>query len=268
MEIAKMPGTNGRENGALINVRDIVKVYPNAANGVEALKGINLEVHEGEFLAIFGKSGAGKSTLINMITGIDSPDSGEVKIGGASIHSMSDDELTRWRGRNLGVVYQFFQLLPTLTLVENITLAMDFCDTYPLAKRSERALQLLDQVGIREHALKVPAKISGGQQQRVAIARALANDPDVIVADEPTGNLDSQTADDIYDLFSDLVSLGKTLVIVTHDQEIAERASRILEISDGRIISSKPILPPSNGRSAHEAIPSTNQVSQRTHAAL
>jgi putative ABC transport system ATP-binding protein len=123
-------------------------------------------------------------------------------------------------------------------------------------------------VGIREHALKVPAKISGGQQQRVAIARALANDPDVIVADEPTGNLDSQTADDIYDLFSDLVSLGKTLVIVTHDQEIAERASRILEISDGRIISSKPIVPPSNGRSAHEAIPSTNQVSQRTHAAL
>ena len=268
MEIAKTPGTNGRENGALINVRDIVKVYPNTANGVEALKGINLEVHEGEFLAIFGKSGAGKSTLINMITGIDSPDSGEVQIGGASVHSMSDDELTRWRGRSLGVVYQFFQLLPTLTLVENITLAMDFCDTYPLAKRSERAMQLLDQVGIREHAHKVPAKISGGQQQRVAIARALANDPDVIVADEPTGNLDSQTANDIYDLFSDLVSHGKTLVIVTHDQEIAERASRILEISDGCIISNKSIEAPSNGRSPHEGVPSSHRVSPRIRAAL
>lgn len=267
MEIATLSGKNGRENGALIKVKNLVKVYPNTANGVEALKGINLEVHEGDFIAIFGKSGAGKSTLINMITGIDSPDSGEVQIGGDSIHSMSDDELTRWRGRNLGVVYQFFQLLPTLTLVENITLAMDFCDTYPIAERSERALQLLDQVGIREHAHKVPSKISGGQQQRVAIARALANDPDVIVADEPTGNLDSQTADDIHDLFSDLVSLGKTLVIVTHDQEIAERASRILKISDGRIVSSKSNEAPSNGRSAHQAVPSPNLVSQRMHAA-
>ena len=145
---------------------------------------------------------------------------------------------------------------------------MDFCDTYPLAKRSERALQLLDQVGIREHAHKVPSKISGGQQQRVAIARALANDPDVIVADEPTGNLDSQTADDIYDLFSDLVSLGKTLVIVTHDQEIAERASRILEIADGRIISSRSNDAPANGRSTGEAAPSPNLTPQRIQAAL
>ena len=268
MEIAKISGTNGHENGTVIKVKDLVKVYPTAANGVEALKGINLEAHEGEFLAIFGKSGAGKSTLINMITGIDSPDSGEVQIGGVSIHSMSDDELTRWRGRNLGVVYQFFQLLPTLTLVENITLAMDFCGTYSLATRTERAMQLLDQVGIREHAHKVPSKISGGQQQRVAIARALANNPEVIVADEPTGNLDSQTADDIYDLFSDLVSLGKTLVIVTHDQEIAERASRILEISDGCIISNKSIVAPSNGRFAHDVTTSPNHVSPRIHTAL
>jgi putative ABC transport system ATP-binding protein len=221
MDGAKNPGMEEHDKDALIKVSNLVKIYPNAANGVEALKGINLEVHEGEFVAVFGKSGAGKSTLINMITGIDSPNSGEVKIGGIPIHAMSDDALTRWRGRNLGVVYQFFQLLPTLTLVENITLAMDFCNTYPLAQRNERAMQLLEQVGIGEHAHKVPSKISGGQQQRVAIARALANDPGLIVADEPTGNLDSQTTDEIYDLFADLVSLGKTLIVVTHDREIA-----------------------------------------------
>ena len=268
MDIATTPGTKEHENSALIKVSNLVKIYPNAVNGVEALKGIDLEIHEGEFLAVLGKSGAGKSTLINMITGIDSPNSGEVLIGGVSIHAMGDDALTRWRGRNLGVVYQFFQLLPTLTLVENITLAMDFCDTYPLAERGERAMQLLDQVGIGEHAHKVPSKISGGQQQRVAIARALANDPGVIVADEPTGNLDSQTADEVYDLFADLVSLGKTLVVVTHDHEIAERARRIVEIADGRIISSTANKTPSDGHSTHNMKPSPGHISPQIHAGL
>jgi putative ABC transport system ATP-binding protein len=261
MEVMDKSKSNGRKNGALIKVRNLVKVYLTPAGGVEALKEINLQVLKGEFLAVFGKSGAGKSTLINLITGIDSPTSGEVIIGGVSVHAMNDDALTRWRGRNLGVVYQFFQLLPSLSLVENITLAMDFCDTYPLAERSSRALQLLEEVGIREHAHKVPSKISGGQQQRVAIARALANDPDVIVADEPTGNLDSQTASDIYDLFFDLVAHGKTVVVVTHDHEIANRASRIVEISDGRIVGGRESETAGNDRVSRESASSMDHLS-------
>ncbi|NMC77733.1 MAG: ABC transporter ATP-binding protein, partial [Chloroflexi bacterium] len=181
-------------------------------------------------------SGAGKSTLVNMITGIDRPTSGEILIEGTSVHAMNEDQIARWRGKNMGVVFQFFQLLPTLNLIENITIVMDFCNTYPLAQRKDIALHLLEQVGLAEHAYKVPAKISGGQQQRVAIARAMANDPPLIVADEPTGNLDSRTATEIYDLFGQLVAQGKTFLVVSHDKEISRRASRVVRIADGQFV--------------------------------
>jgi ABC-type lipoprotein export system ATPase subunit len=200
------------------------------------LRGVELRVWPGEFVAVLGKSGAGKSTLINMISGIDRPTSGEVLIDGVSIHKMGDDKLARWRGKNLGVVFQFFQLLPSLSLIENITLAMDFSNQYPLAERRARALELLDQVGLADHACKVPSKISGGQQQRVAIARALANDPGLIVADEPTGNLDSHTAREIMNLFEGLVERGRTLLVVTHDRELSHRAGRVIEIEDGKVL--------------------------------
>ena len=219
----------------LIELRNLVKFYTTPAGDVPALRGINLHVDRGEYVIVIGKSGAGKSTLVNMITGIDRPTSGEVIIDDTPIHTLNEDQMARWRGLNLGVVFQFFQLLPTLNLIENITIPMDFCGKYSLKERKERALHLLDQVGIAEHAYKVPSKISGGQQQRVAIARALANDPSLIITDEPTGNLDSQTADEILDLFSNLVEQGKTLLMVTHDREIASRASRYVRIADGEL---------------------------------
>lgn len=227
--------TNG--NKKLITVRDLVKVYSSAAGDYEALHDIQLEVEAGEFVALYGKSGAGKSTLINMITGIDVPTAGEVIVDGVPLHVMNGDQLSRWRGEHMGIVFQFFQLIPSLTLVENITLPMDFRNTYEATERNERALALLEAVGIAEHAAKVPAKISGGQQQRVAIARALANDPKVIVADEPTGNLDSTTAAGILEVFSSLVAKGKTVIVATHDEEITHFASKIVEIADGTIIS-------------------------------
>jgi putative ABC transport system ATP-binding protein len=226
----------GQDNHHLIELRNVVKYYKTPAGDFPALKGINLQVGRGEFVAVYGKSGAGKSTMINLITGIDNPTSGEIVIDNTPLHTLNEDQRSRWRGRNLGIVFQFFQLLPALTLIENITLTMDFCNTYPLKERKARALQLLDRVGIAQHAYKTPSKISGGQQQRVAIARALANDPPVIVADEPTGNLDSRTAHEIFDLFSSLVEHGKTLLVVTHDKEIASRATRIIEMSDGTIV--------------------------------
>ena len=219
-----------------IEARQVVKVYKTAAGDFTALKGVDLHIGHGEFAAVYGKSGAGKSTLINLICGIDRPTSGEIIVDGTPIHHLHEDQRARWRGLNLGVVFQFFQLLPSLTLIENITLVMDFNNTYPLRERKERALLLLKQVGIAEHAYKIPSRISGGQQQRVAIARALANDPPVIVADEPTGNLDSRTAHEIFDLFSSLIEQGKTLFVVTHDKEIAHRATRIIEMADGEIV--------------------------------
>ena len=220
----------------LIEVHDLYKYYQTPAGDYPALKGINLQVERGEFLTVVGKSGAGKSTLVNMLTCIDSPSSGDVYFEGKPVHVLSEDQKARWRGKNLGVVFQFFQLLPSLNLIENITLAMDFNNTYSLRERHERALHLLEQVGIAEHAYKVPAKISGGQQQRMAIARALANDPPMVVADEPTGNLDSSTAGEVFDLFDSLLDQGKTLLVVTHDKEIAARATRRIEISDGEIL--------------------------------
>ena len=225
----------------LIEMRDVVKVYSTAAGEFDALKGVNMQVGAGEFVGIVGKSGAGKSTLLNMITGVDNLTSGEVIVNSngssVSIHKMSEDEVALWRGQTLGVVFQSFQLLPMLTLIENITLPMDLCGVYNPKQSRERALELLRLVEIEEHADKLPAFISGGQQQRVAIARALANDPPVLVADEPTGSLDSVTADHIFEVFEHLVTeQGKTIVMVTHDQSLAPRFTRTLGIVDGEII--------------------------------
>ncbi len=220
---------------SLIDLRRLVKTYHTPAGDFPALKGINLNVGSGEFVTVVGKSGSGKTTLINMITGIDKPTSGEIIINNAPIHTMNEDQIAQWRGRTMGVVFQFFQLLPTLSVVENVMIPMDFCNTYPLSERRERAMHLLDLVDIAENADKLPSEVSGGQQQRAAIARALANDPPIIAADEPTGNLDSRTSDAIFQVFQDLVDHGKTLLMVTHDNDLAERGSRQIVFSDGVI---------------------------------
>jgi len=225
----------------IIKVRDVVKVYSNESGGYPALKGVNFDVYPGDFLGVIGKSGAGKSTLLNMITGVDHLTSGEVVVNSTrndvSVHTLNEDDLALWRGKTMGVVFQSFQLLPMLTLLENVILPMDLCGNYnPRASRI-KALELLELVEIEEHANKLPAFISGGQQQRVAIARALANDPAIIVADEPTGSLDSITADHIFDVFEHLVVRGKTIIMVTHDNGLAPRFTRHIAISDGEIIS-------------------------------
>lgn len=220
----------------LIDVRNVVKVFDSPAGPFRALKGVNLRVNAGEFVGIIGKSGSGKSTLINMITGIDRPTSGEVLVGGTTVHGLTEGQLAVWRGRNLGVVFQFFQLLPTLTVLENVMLPMDFCRMYPSRERPQRALRLLEQVGLAEAAHKLPAQLSGGQQQRAAIARALANDPPILAADEPTGNLDSKTADAVFRLFEGLVAAGKTILMVTHDVDLARRVSRAVMVADGEIV--------------------------------
>jgi ABC-type lipoprotein export system ATPase subunit len=225
----------------LVEMRNVTKLYTTAAGEFRALKGINLQVGRSEFIGVVGKSGAGKSTLMNMITGVDHLTSGEVIVnaGGSpvSIHEMREDEMASWRGRTLGVVYQSFQLLPMLTLVENIMLPMDLSGTFNLKDSRERALELLRLVEIEGHAEKYPSQISGGQQQRVAIARALANDPPILVADEPTGSLDSVTAEHIFEVFEHLVSeQGKTIIMVTHDKSLALRFTRTLEILDGELM--------------------------------
>ncbi|HEY3344309.1 MAG TPA: ABC transporter ATP-binding protein [Anaerolineaceae bacterium] len=219
----------------LIQLRQVVKVYQTAAGGYTALKGIDLDIDRGEFVAITGRSGSGKSTLINMVTGIDRPTSGEVRVAETAVHTLTENQLARWRGRNMGIVFQFFQLLPTLSVIENVMLPMDFCKTYPTGKRRARALQVLELVDMADQAAKLPSALSGGQQQRVAIARALANDPPVIIADEPTGNLDSKTADAVFDLFETLTAGGKTILMVTHDSHLAERVRRTITIHDGEV---------------------------------
>lgn len=221
----------------LIELIELTKVYVNPAGRFPALNGITLKLDAGEFVSVVGKSGCGKTTLVNMITGIDRPSSGEVIIGGVPVHRLDEDRMAQWRGRNLGVIFQFFQLLPTLSIVDNVMIPMDFCNTFPQRERYERAMYLLDLVDIAEHANKLPSEISGGQQQRAAIARALANDPPILAADEPTGNLDSKTGDAIFQLFETLVESGKTLLMVTHDEDLAGRASRKIEMLDGVIIS-------------------------------
>jgi putative ABC transport system ATP-binding protein len=229
-------GTCGNGDGHLINCRQLVKTYHSPAGDFPALKQVDLEVDAGEFVAVIGKSGSGKSTLVNMITGIDRPTSGEVWVGDASVGTLTEGKLAQWRGRNIGVIFQFFQLLPTLTVLENVMLPMDFCHIYSMRERRERAIYLLEQVEVAEHAHKLPSAISGGQQQRVAIARAMANDPPILAADEPTGNLDSKTAASVFRLFESLVAQGKTILMVTHDRDLARRVTRTIMLSDGEII--------------------------------
>ena len=224
----------------IVEIVNVSKTYSTAAGDFPALKNINLTVNKGEFLGVVGKSGAGKSTLLNMINGVDELSSGEVLVHSdgrrVSVHHLTEDEKALWRGRTMGVVYQSFQLLPMLTLVENITLPMDLAGNFKPRESREKAMELLRLVEIEEHAEKLPALISGGQQQRVAIARALANDPDILVADEPTGSLDSVTADHIFDVFSRLVAeRGKTIVMVTHDMGLKSRFTRCLTLVDGEL---------------------------------
>ncbi len=219
----------------LMVLRDLSKRYDSSAGSLMALDGINLEVQAGEFVAVVGKSGSGKSTLLNLASGIDTPSSGEVWIDGAAVHVMRQSELARWRGRQLGIVFQFFQLLPTLTVAENVMLPMDFCSTYPARQRRARALALLERLDIGAQADKLPSALSGGQQQRAAIARALANDAPILVADEPTGNLDSDTTRQIMQLFAGLVEQGKTVLMVTHERDFSEYFTRLVTLADGRI---------------------------------
>ena len=231
--------SNGRYrngNDHLIELHDVVKTYRTAAGDFTALKGIDLEIDGGEFVAVIGKSGSGKSTLVNMITGIDRLTSGEILVGDTAIQTLKEGKLAEWRGRNIGVIFQFFQLLPTLTAAENIMLPMDFCHMYSTRERRERAMHLLELVGVAEQADKLPSTLSGGQQQRVAIARAMANDPPILAADEPTGNLDSKTAESVFGLFETLVAQGKTILMVTHDRDLARRATRTVILSDGAVI--------------------------------
>jgi putative ABC transport system ATP-binding protein len=223
---------------ALIRLRDVEKTYITAAGPFTALKGITLDVMPGEFLAITGKSGAGKTTLVNMITGTDSLTAGEVWVGNVSVHRMNSNRLTRWRGLNMGIVFQSFHLIPNLSLLDNVMLPLDFCGQYRRQVSRDTALTLLEEVELADHVRKYPSQISGGQQQRVAIARALANDPAILVADEPTGRLDSQTAEVIYQVFEGLVKRGKTIVMVTHDLGVVGRVSRTLEIKDGEVTAS------------------------------
>jgi putative ABC transport system ATP-binding protein len=246
------PNQNGETStpGPLIALRDVVKSYKTAGDYFHALRSISLDVYANEFLGIIGKSGAGKSTLLNMITGIDSITSGDVVINTGSrpisIHELSEDALAIWRGQALGVIYQSFQLLPMLTLIENIMLPMDLCGLYRAKESRERAYELLNLVELEEHAKKLPKYISGGQQQRVAIARALANDPPILIADEPTGSLDSVTADHIFSVFEHLKDKGKTIIMVTHDSSLSLRFTRTLIISDGEILSESTLS--ANGR--------------------
>jgi putative ABC transport system ATP-binding protein len=220
----------------LVSVRDVVKTFKTAAGSFTALKRVDLRVNQGEFVAIIGKSGSGKSTLLNMLTGIDRPTSGEVVVGGTAVHRLSEGQLSKWRGRQMGIVFQFFQLLPTLSLLENVMLPMDLCGVYPLRERKQRAQSLLDLVELGDQAHKLPSAVSGGQQQRAAIARALANDPPIVVADEPTGNLDTHTAQAVFDLFGMLSANGKTIVMVTHDIDLAKRVDRAVLVADGQVI--------------------------------
>jgi putative ABC transport system ATP-binding protein len=218
-----------------IEVRDAVKMYPVAGGGFTAVDRLSHALAEGEFVAIVGPSGSGKTTLLNLLAGIDRPTSGVVRVAGADLGSLSESGLAAWRGRKVGLVFQFFQLLPTLTVAENVMLPMDFARTIPVDERRSRAEGLLERVDIADHADKLPSALSGGQQQRTAIARALANDPPVLLADEPTGNLDSVTAEAVLGLFGALNAEGRTIVVVTHEHDIRSTVTREISISDGQV---------------------------------
>ncbi len=228
------PQAECRTNRELIALRHVVKTFESAAGTFTALQGVDLRVEAGEFVAVIGKSGSGKSTLLNMIAGIDRPTSGEVVVNGAAVHHLTEGQMAVWRGRNVGIIFQFFQLLPTLTAVENVMLPMDFCNLYS-GERERRAQDLLTLVGVAAQADKLPSALSGGEQQRVAMARALANDPPLLLADEPTGNLDSKTATTVFGLFEGLAKQGKTVLMVTHDKELARAVPHQIEIEDGQI---------------------------------
>ncbi len=244
--LAQHKKVNG-SNGTLIQVRNVSKVYKTEAGDFPALKNVGLEIGKGEFVGIIGKSGSGKSTLINMLSGIDRPTTGEVYIADSPIHTFGEGKMARWRGRSLGIVFQFFQLLPNLTVLENVMLPMDFCHISRPGERRQRARDMLELVGIASHANKLPSQLSGGEQQRVAIARALVNDPPVILADEPTGNLDSKTSEMIFQLFEKLVASGKTIVMVTHDRDQANRVRRTILLSDGEIVQDSKYPPVQTG---------------------
>jgi len=222
--------------GWVVDLHQVVKTYKGSAGTFTALKGIDLQVEPGAFVSMIGKSGSGKSTLINVITGIDRPTSGEVVVDNVHIHTLNEEQIAVWRGRSIGVIFQFFQLLPTLTAAENILLAMDYGGQHPPGERPQRAMDLLELVGMADQAHRLPNSLSGGQQQCVAIARALANDPVLLTADEPTGNLDSKSAEMVFHLFENLAQAGKTILMVTHDNELAARAQRTIRLADGQII--------------------------------
>jgi putative ABC transport system ATP-binding protein len=250
----------------LIQLQGIAKTYINAAGSFPALKNINLDFYQGEFVGVIGKSGSGKSTLVNMITGIDRPTEGRVLIEGADIHKMKKSKQARWRGLNLGVVFQFFQLLPMLTLLENVLLPMDFCKKYEESERISLGMELLSTMGLADEANALPGAVSGGQQQSAAIARALANDPPIIVADEPTGNLDARTADSVYDKFQSLAETGRTIIMITHDPELEDRLSRTILISDGEVID--PLVARAFHWMPHPLLRAcTNSLIRRTYAA-
>ncbi len=234
--VAASDGDSVSMTPATIDMKGVTKAYRTDTGPFWALKGIDLEVYPGEFVAVVGKSGSGKSTLINVFTGIDHPTDGEVIVAQTRIRELNEGKMAEWRGRQMGIVFQFFQLLPTLTIMENVMLPMDLCDVYVPGERQERAMHLLEQMELAELAYAFPAAVSGGHQQRAAIARALANDPPILVADEPTGNLDSKTADDVFALFESLVAEGKTILMVTHDDDLAERVPRVLTLADGLVV--------------------------------
>ncbi len=219
----------------IINLNGVGKTFEGPAGPIHALREVSLQVSSGEFVGVRGPSGSGKSTLLNMVTGIDRPSRGDVHVVGARLNDLNENELARWRGKNVGVIFQFFQLLPTLTIIENVMLPMDFCRVWKPRQRPERAMHLLDQVGLADQAHKLPNTLSGGQQQRAAIARALSNDPPLVMGDEPTGNLDSKSADKVFYLFEELVSQGKTFMMVTHNLELAGRIPRVVDVLDGEL---------------------------------
>ena len=232
-----MISKNGNGNNkTIIELKDIVKTFPVGDDEITILHGISLNIQQGEFVSIVGPSGNGKSTLLNMVTGIDRPTDGEVIVSGRPVHAMSENELAKWRGQEVGIIFQFFQMLPSLSLLQNVVLPMEFANKFKRSQRRERAMDLLELVGMADQANKLPSMVSGGQQQRAAIARALATDPALLIADEPTGNLDAKTAGQVFDLFVQLIEeQGKTMLMVTHDKELADRIPRKVEIVNGVI---------------------------------
>ncbi len=224
------------QNGhPIVDIKNVVKRFPAGDTEITVLKEISFQVQRGEFLSIVGPSGNGKSTLLHMITGIDRPSEGEIIVTDHNIHTMSEEKLAIWRGEHTGIIFQFFQMLPALSLLDNVVLPMDLADKYSPKERRTRAAHLLETVGLADQLDKLPSMVSGGQQQRAAIARALANDPPLLIADEPTGNLDARTAHEVFDHFSQAVDQGKTVIVVTHDKELVKRVPRVIEILDGRI---------------------------------